>query len=88
MMKLSNGLRKLRDARGLGVTALARQVGISRQTVYAIEAGRYLPNTKIALTMAQALDVAVEELFSIHPQKTKFSKGEPGSIHPEAGQMA
>lgn len=59
---------KLADARaasGMSVAELARQTGVSRQTVYAIESGSFIPNTAVALRMAQALGVAVEELFCL-----------------------
>ena len=37
---------------------------MSRQTIYAIEAGTYVPNTEVALNLARCLEVTVEELFS------------------------
>ncbi|MGA7411098.1 MAG: helix-turn-helix domain-containing protein [Bryobacteraceae bacterium] len=40
-------------------------VGVSRQSVYAIEAGAFAPNTEIALKLARALDYTVEELFRL-----------------------
>ena len=45
---------------------LARSVDVSRQTIYAIEAGTYVPNTEVALNLARELEVTVEELFSLH----------------------
>lgn len=67
-MRVSNGLRRLRRVRGFGVSALAKEVGISRQSIYAIESGRYVPNTSIALNLASVLQVSVEELFFIKAQ--------------------
>lgn len=64
-MAVATQLAKVRKARGLGAAELARQVGISRQTVYAIEAGTYVPNTEVSLRLAKALEVSVEELFSL-----------------------
>jgi DNA-binding XRE family transcriptional regulator len=49
----------------MGASDLARSVGVTRQTIHAIEAGRYLPNTEVALRMARELGVAVEEIFSL-----------------------
>jgi len=49
----------------MAAAALAREAGVSRQTVYAMEAGDYVPNTAVALRLARALDVAVEELFRL-----------------------
>jgi DNA-binding XRE family transcriptional regulator len=49
----------------LGAADLARRVNVSRQTIYAIEAGTYVPNTKVALHLSQELEVTVDELFSL-----------------------
>ncbi len=53
----------------MGAADLARRVGVSRQTIYAIEAGSYVPNTEVALKLARELEVAVEELFSLDVEK-------------------
>ena len=58
-------LQEMRQARGLGAAEIARRVGVSRQTIYAIESGAFVPNTTIALQLAHVLEVNVEELFSI-----------------------
>jgi molybdate-binding protein/DNA-binding XRE family transcriptional regulator len=44
---------------------LAKRIGVTRQTIYAIEAGSYMPNTEIALRIARELEVPVEELFQL-----------------------
>src|SRR5690606_17278892 len=41
------------------------EVGVQRQTIYAIEAGEYVPNTLVSLHLAKALQVSVEELFQL-----------------------
>ena len=56
-------LADLRQARRLTQTALAQQIGVSRQFFNQMEAGRVLPNVVIALRLAAALDSTVEELF-------------------------
>jgi putative molybdopterin biosynthesis protein len=61
----SSQLHKIRRGRGLGATEIARMVGVSRQTIYAIESGDYVPNTAVALQLARVLEVTVEELFSL-----------------------
>ncbi|MGH9582413.1 MAG: substrate-binding domain-containing protein [Bryobacteraceae bacterium] len=58
-------LKEVREGRGISAAELAGSAGIRRQTVYAIEAGSFSPNTAIALRLARVLDVAVEEIFSI-----------------------
>lgn len=52
-----------RHAAGLTQAELARKAGLTRQTISAIEAGQYVPNTAVALRLAQALGCAVEDLF-------------------------
>jgi molybdate-binding protein/DNA-binding XRE family transcriptional regulator len=58
-------LNRIRESRGISVAALAKLAGVTRQTVYAIEAGDYVPNTTVALQLARVLEVRVEELFSL-----------------------
>ncbi len=41
---------------------------MSRQTIYAIEAGTYIPNTAVSLKLARALESTVEEIFQIAPE--------------------
>lgn len=55
----------MRQKRGLGAAELATDVGVSRQTIYAMEAGNYVPNTIVALRLARVLGCKVEELFFI-----------------------
>jgi len=63
--KVLNRLAEIRTKRGMAAAALAREAGISRQTIYAMEAGDYVPNTAVALRLARALEVTVEELFRL-----------------------
>jgi putative molybdopterin biosynthesis protein len=70
-MKVKTNLAEMRAMRGLGAAALARSIGVSRQTVYAIEAGTYVPNTLVSLKMAQVLDTTVEKLFELEPKGTQ-----------------
>lgn len=68
-MEVRSELARLRTQRGIGAAQLASQVGISRQTIYAIEAGTYVPNTTVSLKLARALDTTVEELFQIDAEE-------------------
>lgn len=63
--RVNNRLAETRNRRGVSASDLARRVGVSRQTIYAIEAGTYVPNTEVALNLARELEVTVEELFSL-----------------------
>ncbi len=62
---VENRLAAVRKSRGVGASDLARRVHVSRQTIYAIEAGTYVPNTETALNLARELGVTVDELFSL-----------------------
>ncbi|HJZ95099.1 MAG TPA: substrate-binding domain-containing protein [Candidatus Solibacter sp.] len=60
-----NRLAHFREQRGIAAADLARQAGVSRQTIYAMEAGDYVPNTAVALRLARVLETTVEELFRL-----------------------
>jgi putative molybdopterin biosynthesis protein len=61
--RVESRLAEIRKSRGVGASDLARRVRVSRQTIYAIEAGTYVPNTEVALNLARELEVTVDELF-------------------------
>lgn len=65
MTKIENTLAELRQERGLAAADLAKLIGVSRQTVYAMEAGSYVPNTAVALRLARVLETTVEDLFTL-----------------------
>ena len=65
MSSLQCRLRELRRERGLSVSALASAIGLSRQALSAIEAGRATPSTAVALKLARTLECSVEELFAL-----------------------
>lgn len=62
-MALTFRVREVRLARGMSQQALAAEVGLSRQALSAVEAGRSVPGTDVALRLAQALETRVEALF-------------------------
>ncbi len=62
---IANHLTAHRQKRGFSAADLAQHAGISRQTVYAIESGSYVPNTAVALRLARTLEVNVEDLFAL-----------------------
>jgi molybdate-binding protein/DNA-binding XRE family transcriptional regulator len=67
-MEVRNSLAQWRTKRGLGAAQLASEAGISRPTIYAIEAGTYLPNTSVSLKLARILGTTVEEIFQLEPE--------------------
>lgn len=58
-------LTEIRSSRGIAAADIANRVGVTRQTIYAIEAGNYVPNTEVALRLARELEVSVEDLFAL-----------------------
>jgi putative molybdopterin biosynthesis protein len=63
--RVRSKLADIRNSRGIAASAIAKRVGVTRQTIYAIEAGNYVPNTEVALRLARELEVSVEELFTL-----------------------
>lgn len=61
--EISNALAARRQAAGLTQAALAAQVGVSRQALNALEAGRSAPSMPVALRLARVLGCGVESLF-------------------------
>ncbi len=63
--KLSNIIRKLRFNSGeMTQKALAENVGVSRQTIVAIEKGNYSPSLELAFKLSNAFGLKVDEVFS------------------------
>ena len=84
-----NNLAQFRLKRGLTVIELAKQIGVTRQTIYAMETGAYVPNTLVALRLSQVLDVSVEELFKLEnaepPAHTEDVEVLPTGQDPQPG---
>jgi putative transcriptional regulator len=59
----NNTVRKLRRLAELTQAQIAEQVGVSRQTIVAVEAGDYAPSVYLALALADCLHTSVEALF-------------------------
>ena len=66
---LANTLKIQRAKQGWTQAELAEQIGVTRKTINTIENRKYVPSTYLALKMARALDVSVEELFQIPEDK-------------------
>ncbi len=69
--QIKTELAEIRKSRGIGASELARRVNVTRQTIYAIEAGTYVPNTEVALRLAQELEVRVDDLFTLQESSEK-----------------
>lgn len=64
-LRLANRLRVLRAERDLTQEDLARAVGVTRQTILAIEKGDYDPSLQLALLIARRFERPMEEVFTL-----------------------
>jgi len=88
-MTVQNNLAQFRARRGLSAIEMAKKIDVSRQTIYAMEAGTYVPNTLLALKLAQVLEVKVEDLFHLEdpeaPAGTETAELLPSEQEPQPG---
>ena len=64
---MNNRLRELRTARGWTQADLADQLDVSRQTVNALETGRYDPSLPLAFKLARLFGQRIEDIFQDDP---------------------
>jgi putative transcriptional regulator len=62
-MPVCNRLKEIRLQKALTQETLAEKVGVTRQTIIAIEKAKFVPSVKLALEIASALEVSLESLF-------------------------
>jgi putative transcriptional regulator len=60
-----NDVKELRSSRGISQADLGAALGVSRQTVIAIERGRYDPSLPLAIRIARYFGLTVEEVFHV-----------------------
>lgn len=75
---LNNQLKTLRQARGWSQGALADQLDVSRQTVNALETGRYDPSLPLAFRIARLFDQTIEAIFQPEGQPLLDAKPHGG----------
>jgi putative transcriptional regulator len=68
MPSIRNQIRELRAERKMTQQELADQVGVTRQTVIAIEQDKYSPSLETAFKVARVLGVTLEECFQYEPR--------------------
>ena len=61
--KVTNRIRTLRETVGLTQVELAKRVGVTRQTLIAIEQGRYSPTLELAFQIARVFQVPLDDVF-------------------------
>jgi putative transcriptional regulator len=63
-LNITNNIRKLRfNTNEMTQQELAEQAGVSRQTIVAIEAGKYFPSLELAFRIASVFKVDINEVF-------------------------
>ncbi|HEX9688746.1 MAG TPA: helix-turn-helix transcriptional regulator [Thermoanaerobaculia bacterium] len=72
---MKNSLRVLRAERDWSQADLAEQLGVSRQTVNALETGKYDPSLPLAFKIARLFDRMIEEIFD--PEEPEIARRRP-----------
>lgn len=62
---MKNNLKVERAIHNMTQEELARRINVSRQTINALEAGKYVPSTVLALKIARTFDKPVESIFAL-----------------------
>jgi len=67
---ISNSIRKLRfNQDEMTQQQLAEKVGVTRQTIVAIEKGKYSPSLELAFRIAHVFNLSLENVFSFNPEE-------------------
>jgi putative transcriptional regulator len=66
--RVSNNVRRLREAAAMTQADLGERVGATRQTIIAIEAEKYAPSLELAFKLAREFHRPVDEVFQFHAQ--------------------
>lgn len=61
---MKNRVRELREQQGLSQSEFGDKIGVSRQTVYAIEVGKYDPSLPLAFQIANQFGRRIEDIFN------------------------
>jgi putative transcriptional regulator len=68
MASIENQIRELRAQQGMTQQELADKIGVTRQTVIAIEQDKYSPSLETAFKVAIALGVPLDQCFQYNPR--------------------
>ncbi|MEG0385721.1 MAG: helix-turn-helix transcriptional regulator [Solibacillus sp.] len=60
---MKNGIRELRGFQKITQEELSKQVGVSRQSIIAIESGKFNPSIELAYNISKAFNCTIEEVF-------------------------
>ena len=77
-LDISNNIRTLRFFAGeMTQQELAERTGVSRQTIIAVEAGKYTPSLELAFRIAEAFGVPITEVFAVEKQHATNTEKKP-----------
>lgn len=62
---VSNNIKQLREERGIRQNQMATALGVTRQTMTAIEKMKYNPSLELSLKIAQFFELSVEDIFQL-----------------------
>ncbi len=62
---MTNNIKVLRAIKNISQEDLAKKIKVSRQTINAMEKGKYVPSTLLALKLAQFFETQVEDIFTL-----------------------
>lgn len=62
---MTNNLKVLRAIKNISQEELAKKISVSRQTINAMEKGKYVPSTVLTLKLARFFEKPVEEIFTL-----------------------
>jgi len=68
---MKNIIREIRTEKGLRQEDLGEQIGVSRQTINAIEKGKFDPSLSTAFKLSKELGLKIEELFQFEENRPK-----------------
>ncbi len=69
MEKLVCNLKKYRMLKGLTQEELAEKVGVRRETIIRLEAGKYNPSLKLGIDISKVVEAAIEDIFIFEEEK-------------------
>jgi DNA-binding XRE family transcriptional regulator len=65
---MTNVLKEVRKRKNITQDELAKLVGVSRQSINAIERGKYIPSTLLSIKISEIFNTSVNALFELEPQ--------------------
>jgi putative transcriptional regulator len=72
MSEMRNQIRRLRFDHGeMTQQELAQKAGVTRQTIIALEANRYVPSLLLAYRIARVFEILIEEVFQLEEQENR-----------------